>query len=103
VTEEIVRGAISFDGFLMSDDIGMKALSGSMAERAAAVIAAGSDAALLCSGNLADTESVAAAVPPLEGVALARYRRATAHVAQPQPFDLAEAEACCAEVLRAHA
>ena len=63
VTAEIIRGAIGFDGLLMSDDLGMKALTGSIAERAQAVIAAGSDVALVCSGDLADTEAVAAVVP----------------------------------------
>ncbi len=63
VTAEIIRGAIGFDGLLMSDDLGMKALTGSIAERAQAVIAAGSDVALVCSGDLAETEAVAAVVP----------------------------------------
>ena len=61
----VIRGAIGFDGLLMSDDLGMKALSGSIAERARAVIAAGSDLALVCSGDLADTEAAAVAVPHL--------------------------------------
>ncbi len=56
VTSEVIRGSIGFDGLLMSDDLSMQALSGSIAERAAAVIAAGSDVALLCSGNLSETE-----------------------------------------------
>jgi beta-N-acetylhexosaminidase len=100
VTDEIIRGSIGFHGLLMSDDLGMRALSGTVAERAAAVIAAGSDLALLCSGNLSETESVAAAVPKLDGPALARYRHACAVFGQQQPFDVAEAEACLAEVLR---
>jgi beta-N-acetylhexosaminidase len=100
VTQEIIRGSIGFGGLLMSDDLGMRALSGSVAERAAAVIAAGSDLALLCSGNLSETESVAAVVPKLDGPALARYRQACAVFGQQQPFDVAEAQACLAEVLR---
>jgi beta-N-acetylhexosaminidase len=103
VTGEIIRGHIGFDGLLMSDDLGMKALSGSIGERAAAVIAAGSDVALLCSGDLGDTEAVAAVVPALEGRSLARYERARAVFGQQQPFDIAEAEAGLALALRAHA
>jgi beta-N-acetylhexosaminidase len=99
VTEEIIRGSIGVDGLLMSDDLNMKALSGSVAERAAAVIAAGSDLALLCSGNLSETESVAGAVPALDGAALARYRRACAVFAQQQPFDVGQAEARLVEAL----
>jgi beta-N-acetylhexosaminidase len=101
VTEEVIRGSIGFDGLLMSDDLGMAALEGSMAGRAAAVIAAGSDVALLCSGNLSETEAVAGAVPRLDGRALQRYRAACAVFGQQQPFDAAEAEACLAEALRA--
>ena len=101
VTGEVIRGAIGFDGLLMSDDLGMQALSGTIAERAAAVIAAGSDLASLCSGNLSETEAVAGAVPKLDGAALARYRRACAVFGQQQAFDVGEAQACLAEVLRA--
>jgi beta-N-acetylhexosaminidase len=93
VTAEVIRGAIGFDGLLMSDDLGMQALSGSMGDRAKAVIAAGSDLALVCSGDLADTEAVAAVVPRLEGRSLERFERARAVFAQQQPFDTAEAEA----------
>ena len=56
----------------MSDDLGMKALAGSVGERAAAVIAAGSDVVLACNGGLAESETVAAVAPPLAGRALAR-------------------------------
>ena len=99
VTEDVIRGSIGFDGLLMSDDLGMKALAGSVAERAAAVIAAGSDVVLACNGGLAETEAVAAVVPPLAGRALARFERARAVFRQQQPFEVAEAEACIAEVL----
>ena len=57
VTEEVIRGSIGFDGLLMSDDLAMQALAGSVAERAAAVIAAGSDVVLACNGGLEETES----------------------------------------------
>jgi beta-N-acetylhexosaminidase len=103
VVGEVIRGSIGFDGLLMSDDLGMKALSGDIAARAAAVIRAGSDVALLCSGNLAETEAVAGVVPKLADAALARYQRACAVFRQQQPFDVAEAEARLAEVLRATA
>jgi beta-N-acetylhexosaminidase len=101
VTQEAIRGAIGFDGLLMSDDLGMKALSGTAAERAAAVLAAGSDVVLACNGGLAESESVATVAPALQGAALARYQRARAVLRQQQPFDVGEAEAYLAEVLRA--
>ena len=103
VTAEIVRGAIGFDGLLMSDDLGMKALTGDIGSRARAVIAAGSDLALVCSGDLADTEAVAAVVPQLGGAALGRFERARAVFGQQEPFDVAQAEAGLERALRTHA
>jgi beta-N-acetylhexosaminidase len=100
VTREIMRDAIGFDGLLMSDDLGMKALSGTMAERAKAVIAAGSDLALVCSGELADTEAVAEAVPRLAGASLDRFRRACGIFRQQEPFDVAEARSSLEHALR---
>ncbi len=52
VIDRVIRGAIGFDGLLMSDDLDMKALSGSLAERARASIAAGCDVVLQCHGGL---------------------------------------------------
>lgn len=65
VIRSIIRGELGFDGLLMSDDICMKALAGSLPERTAAVIAAGCDVVLHCNGDLAEMEAVAAAAPPL--------------------------------------
>jgi beta-N-acetylhexosaminidase len=100
VTAEVIRGSIGFDGLLMSDDLGMHALTGSIGERARAVLAAGSDLALLCSGDARETEEVAAVVPMLEGTGRDRFARACAVFRQQAAFDVAEAEACLAEVLR---
>jgi beta-N-acetylhexosaminidase len=71
----------------------MKALGGPFAERARAVIAAGCDVALHCSGELAEMVEVASAVPPLEGQAGERFARALTFFCAPQPFDEAEAMA----------
>lgn len=48
IVEDVIRGRIGFDGFLMTDDIDMKALSGSAGDKAAGAIAAGCDAVLDC-------------------------------------------------------
>ena len=64
---EVIRGLIGLEGLVMSDDIGMKALGGPFAERARAVIAAGCDVALHCSGEFAEMVDTASAVPPLDG------------------------------------
>lgn len=103
VIADIVRRAIGFDGLLMSDDLGMQALSGTVAERAEAVLAAGCDLALACRGDLAETEAVAAVVPQLGGTALARFERARAVIGRPESFDIAEAENCLAQALRVQA
>ncbi len=92
VTEEVIRDEIGFDGLLMSDDLSMKALSGSLADRARAVLAAGSDVALHCNGVLAEMEEVASAVPMLSGEALRRYRAALGVLGRHDPYDSVKAE-----------
>jgi beta-N-acetylhexosaminidase len=78
VIGEIIRGRIGFDGFLMSDDIGMEALQGDFGTRAAGVVTAGNDAALHCSGKMEEMVAVAAAVPALSAEGEARLARAMA-------------------------
>lgn len=99
VTQEIIRGTVGFDGFLMSDDLGMKALTGPMSARAQAVTQAGSDVALHCSGELAEMEAVAAGVPTLHGAALRRFNRCIEVLSGVQAFDQSEAERLLARVL----
>ena len=88
---EVIRELIGLTGLVMSDDIGMQALGGPFAERAAAVIDAGCDVALHCSGELAEMREVARAVPPLEGESAERFARAIAELGEPQPFDADQA------------
>ena len=80
VIADIIRGRIGFDGLLMSDDLGMSALSGGFGERAAGVIAAGCDIALHCSGDLAEMEAVAGALGAITEGASARLDRAMATI-----------------------
>jgi hypothetical protein len=54
---------------------------------------------LACNGGLEETEAVASVVPQLTGRAHARFECARAVFGQQQPFEVAEAEACIAEVL----
>ncbi|MFC4270683.1 beta-N-acetylhexosaminidase [Sneathiella chungangensis] len=72
VITTIIREGIGFDGLLLTDDLNMKALSGSLAERAGAALAAGVDIVLHCSGVLEEMKDVAAACPPLTEKARAR-------------------------------
>jgi beta-N-acetylhexosaminidase len=76
VIRDIIRGRIGFDGFLMSDDSNMNALTGSQAERAAACVAAGCDVALPCNGVLADNIEIANALPQLSPQGEERLRQA---------------------------
>lgn len=99
VTEDVIRGAIGFDGLLMSDDLSMKALAGPLGARAEAVLAAGSDLALHCSGDFAEMEAVAAAVPVLSGDALRRFRAALEIFGRSEDYDSERAQAGLARAL----
>ena len=83
IIADIIRARIGFDGLLMSDDLAMEALSGTLAERAAAAIAAGCDVVLHCSGVLAESEEVAAAAGEMNKAATARLARAMARTGKP--------------------
>lgn len=78
IVSEIVRGVIGFDGVLLSDDLGMKALSGDFGARARAAIAAGCDLVLHCSGERTEMAAVMAATPLLGERAAARVARGEA-------------------------
>jgi beta-N-acetylhexosaminidase len=83
VIHDIIRDRIGFDGFLMSDDIGMEALAGDHGQRAAACVAAGCDAALHCDGKMENMVLVAKAVPALSDEAEVRLARAMARTFTP--------------------
>jgi len=89
VIEEIIRQRIGFDGLLMSDDLDMKALNGSIPELAAGVVAAGCDLALNCWGRMDDMVGIANLLPEITPAARARLDRAmgSAHVADLPPFE----------------
>ncbi len=92
VVAEIMRGEIGFDGLILSDDLSMKALTGSFEQRAAAVIEAGLDIVLHCNGNLEEGRAVASATPALSGASLRRVKAAEAAIKAPQPFDVERGE-----------
>jgi beta-N-acetylhexosaminidase len=84
---------IGFQGLLMSDDVSMNALAGSIADRTRAILSAGCDMVLHCNGNLEEMREVARETPELSGKALDRAERALASRKAPQPFDRRAARA----------
>ena len=89
--ETVIRGLIGFQGLLMSDDVSMNALAGSIAERTRAIFAAGCDLVLHCNGKMDEMREVASETPELSGKALVRAERALASRKPPVPFDRAAA------------
>jgi beta-N-acetylhexosaminidase len=85
-----IREKIGFQGVLIADDIGMKALRGSLAENAAATLAAGCDLTLHCSGNLQEMLEIAPAVHRLTEQAAGRLAAGSAWMGRGKtPFDVA--------------
>ena len=84
VIEEVIRGAIGFDGLLMTDDIDMKALSGTAAEKAAGAIAAGCDLVLDCWARMDEMTAIADRLPAITPRARARLDTAMATLAPPE-------------------
>jgi len=90
VVGEIIRRRIGFDGLLLTDDLDMEALSGSVPERAERAIAAGCDLALNCWAKPADMEGIASRLPPMPDRTAARLDRALAMAAASSAGDQAE-------------
>jgi beta-N-acetylhexosaminidase len=91
IISQVIRGFIGFDGLLMTDDLSMGALSGGLAERTQAALAAGCDMALHCNGVLAEMQAVASAAPELAGAAARRAEAALSARRAPQHLDPAAA------------
>jgi beta-N-acetylhexosaminidase len=87
IIQQVIRGVIGFQGLLMSDDVSMNALAGSIAERTRAIVDAGCDMVLHCNGKLDEMQEVARETPELSGRALERARRALESRKPPRPFD----------------
>lgn len=89
VVNEIIRGHIGFGGLLLSDDLSMRALGGTLTERVEKSLAAGCDIALHCNGEMAEMEAVREGARPLDAAASARLRRALDAGKEPAEFDAA--------------
>ena len=87
----VIRGFIGFDGLLMSDDVSMGALDGSIGERTAATLAAGCDVVLHCNGKIQEMHEVAKNTSELTGAAERRAVAALAARKRTSAIDLAAA------------
>ena len=72
IIENIIRGSSGVQGVILSDDVGMEALSGTPSERAAAVIEAGCDVVLECWGKLDVMKRITPAIPLLSNLSAKR-------------------------------
>jgi beta-N-acetylhexosaminidase len=97
----MIRESIGFDGLLMSDDIAMGALRGSITERTGAALKAGCDLVLHCNGRLDEMQQVAAEAPVLVGRSLARATAALAARKEPEPFDISAGRAAFSALIEA--
>jgi beta-N-acetylhexosaminidase len=84
VIEQVIRGRIGFDGLLMTDDIDMKALTGSAGDKAAAAIAAGCDVVLDCWARMHEMVEIAGQLGEIDDVSRTRLDRAMASVGAPE-------------------
>ena len=84
VIRDVIRGRIGFDGLLMTDDIDMKALSGTAGEKAAGALAAGCDLVLDCWARMDEMAEIAGLVPQISAESRGRLDRAMATRTEPQ-------------------
>jgi len=87
IMAEVIRKSLGFSGLVMSDDVSMNALQGTIAERTRAAFAAGCDIVLHCNGKIDEMNEVAAHAPVLAGLAQRRADGALARLMPPAPFD----------------
>jgi beta-N-acetylhexosaminidase len=90
IIAQIIRQNIGFDGLLMSDDIDMQALTGTIPERAEKAIAAGCDLVLNCWGRMDDMIGIAQSCPTMPARAPERLARAMAETRLDATGDQAE-------------
>ena len=94
--KEVIRDHIGFDGLLLSDDLSMQALGGTLGQRAARALGAGCDIALHCNGKRGEMEEVVAHTEPMTPAAGRRFdagRAALARASAPLgKAELADAE-----------
>ena len=96
----VIRDIIGFKGLLLTDDLNMQALAGTLAERTARSLAAGCDIALHCKGDLAEMQAVAAAAGTMRADTVIRAKAALDARHRPDSVDIAALEADLAAILQ---
>ena len=100
VIGDVIRGEIGFEGLLMTDDLNMNALQGTVGDRAARALKAGIDVILHCNGKFAEMQEIAKIVPKLAGQAKARADAAAQLLKRPRAqAKIADAEERLKELL----
>lgn len=89
----VIRDEIGFAGLLLTDDLNMQALSGDLASRTRASMAAGCDVALHCKGDMGEMLQVASEAGDMRADTVARAQAALARRHAPDPVDIAALEA----------
>ena len=90
---QLIRNDIGFDGLLMTDDLSMKALPGSMEGRTRDSRAAGCDVVLHCNGEASEMAAIAKCAGPLDASGQTRLDRAFGDLNPPSPIDVPAAVA----------
>ena len=78
IIRDVIRGTIGFDGLLLTDDIDMQALDGTIPERSAKAHAAGCDVILNCWAKMEDMQGICDFLPPMPEEVSAKLDRALA-------------------------
>lgn len=87
IIKSVIREQIGFRGLLITDDLSMKALSGTLEEKCAKALKAGCDMLLHCNGVLSEMREVAAAAGELKGKPMRRAKMALKSARKPQAYD----------------
>ena len=96
----VIRRDIGFKGLLMTDDLSMKALTGSFEEKVHKATFVGNDMMLHCNGDMAEMTEIASVTPKLSGASKRRAAAALDMRKAPEDFDLKEAENRFASLLK---
>lgn len=99
---QAIRNEIGFAGLLLTDDLNMQALSGSLSERTSRSLAAGCDIALHCKGDFDEMQAVAQAAGAMSPATQLRAKAALGQRQHAKIIDIAALEAEFSALLGEH-